>query len=63
MKNKMHQTQSSKAKKDQFSFKIKVDPTTIPNKLHLETQIKYSAKVHEDKRFKKPKHKNKLFEE
>jgi hypothetical protein len=41
------------------AIKIKVDWTSIPNKMHLDAQIHYPAKVHEDKRFKKPKHKNK----
>jgi hypothetical protein len=40
-------------------LKIKVDLSSIPNKMHLDAQIHHPAKVHEDKRFKKPKHKNK----
>jgi hypothetical protein len=38
---------------------IKVDWLSIPNKMHLDAQIHHPAKVHEDKRFKKPEHKNK----
>jgi hypothetical protein len=40
-----------------------VDPTKIPNKMHLDVQINNPSRVHEDKRFKKPKHKNKVFDE
>lgn len=46
-----------------MKFKIKVDYSKIPNKLHLDAQINNPARIHEDKRFKKPKHKNKLYEE
>lgn len=40
-------------------IKIKTDILSIPNKLHLDAQIRFPARVQEDKRFKKPKHKNK----
>ena len=62
MKQKTYQTTKSKDKK-KITFKIKVDPTKLPNKMHLAAQISNPARVHEDKRFKKPKHKNKLYEE
>ena len=45
--------------KNDNNIKIKMSWTAIPNKLHLDAQIHHPAKVHEDKRFKKPKHKNK----
>ena len=60
MKNKLYQTQKQKDKK--MSFIIKVDTTKLPNKMHLDAQINYPARVHEDKRFKKPKHKNKSYD-
>ena len=60
MKNKLYQTQKQKDKK--MSFIIKVDTTKLPNKMHLDAQINYPSRVHEDKRFKKPKHKNKSYD-
>jgi hypothetical protein len=30
--------------------------------MHLDAQINYPARIHEDKRFKKPKHKNKIYD-
>ena len=62
MKQKTHQTVKPKDKK-KISFKIQIDPTSLPNKMHLDAQINYPARVHEDKRFKKPKHKNKIYEQ
>lgn len=61
MKQKHYQTQKPKDKK-KISFKIQIDPTSLPNKMHLDAQINYPARIHEDKRFKKPKHKNKIFD-
>ena len=61
MKQKTYQTQ--KPKDNKIKFKIKVDYSKIPNKFHLDAQINNPARIHEDKRFKKPKHKNKLYEE
>jgi hypothetical protein len=63
MKQKTYQTQKPKDKSKKITFKIKVDPTKIPNKMHLDAQINNPSRVHEDKRFKKPKHKNKVFDE
>ncbi len=63
MKQKTYETTKPKSKKEKFSFKIKVDTTKIPNKMHLDAQINNPARIHEDKRFKKPKYKNKIFEE
>ena len=63
MKQKVYQTTKSKRQNKVISFKINVDPTKLPNKMHLDAQINYPARVHEDKRFKKLKHKNKLYEE
>ena len=40
-------------------IKIKVNPTSVPNKMHLDALTRFPARVQEDKRFKKPKHKNK----
>lgn len=63
MKQKTYQTIKPKTQKEKFSFKIKVDYSKIPNKMHLDAQINNPARVHDDKRFKKPKHKNKIYEE
>lgn len=63
MKHKTYETTKPKSKKEKFSFKIKVDTTKLPNKIHLDAQISYPARIHEDKRFKKPKYKKKAFEE
>ena len=63
MKQKTYQTTEPKNKTKKISFKIKVDPTKIPNKMHLDVQINNPSRVHEDKRFKKPKHKKKTYEE
>ena len=59
---KMHTTTQQKSLKEQLTFKIKTDYSKIPNKMHLDAQISYPARVHEDKRFKKPKHKNKSYD-
>ena len=61
MKQKTYQTQ--KPKDNKIKFKIKVDHTKIPNKFHLDEQINNPVRIHEDKRFKKPKHKKKVFDE
>lgn len=61
MKNKMYQT--TKPKDTKIILKIKVDQTKLPNKFHLDAQINNPARVHEDRRFKKPKHKHKVYEE
>ena len=57
MKQKMYET--NKTKKDKSTIIIKADLLSVPNKLHLDAQIRFPARVQEDKRFKKPKHKNK----
>ena len=57
MKQKTYQT--TQPKKNKNSFTIVTDYSKIPNKLHLDAQIHHPAKIHGDKRFKKPKHKNK----
>lgn len=61
MKNKMYQTQKPKNQKGVISFMLKTDYSKIPNKMHLDAQISYPARIHEDKRRKKPKHKGKIF--
>lgn len=58
MKQKTYQTTESKSKK-KTTMTIKADWLSIPNKLHLDAQIRFPARVQEDKRFKKPKHKKK----
>jgi hypothetical protein len=63
MKNKLYQTTKKKTLKEKLSFTIQTNLSKIPNKMHLEAQINNPARVHEDKRFKKPKHKKKAFEE
>lgn len=63
MKQRVYQTVETKSKNKLFSFKIKVDPTKLPNKMHLAAQINNPVRIHEDKRFKKPKYKKKTFEE
>lgn len=50
-----------KKDKSVIKFTIKTELHKLPNKLHLDAQINYPAKVHEDKRFKKPKHKGKIY--
>ena len=50
-------TVQPKKDKSVIKFTIKTELHKLPNKLHLDAQINYPAKVHEDKRFKKPKHK------
>lgn len=62
MKTKIYQVQPPKSKKEKNSFTVSVDILRSPNKMHLATQINYPAKVFEDKRFKKPKHKNKIYD-
>ena len=62
MKNKLYQTAKKKTLKEKLSFTIQTDLSKIPNKMHLDAQINYPARVHEDKRFKKPKHKNKSYD-
>lgn len=63
MRQKMHIVSEQKNKKEKFSFKIKVDQSKIPNKMHLEVQLKNPSKIVEDKRFKKPKYKKIDFED
>ena len=60
MAKRIHQVNSKKDNKV-ISFIIKTDLTKLPNKMHLDAQISYPARVHEDKRRKKPKHKGKIF--
>lgn len=62
MAKRLHQV-IAKKKDKALSFKISVDPTKLPNKMHLDAQISYPARIHEDKRFKKLKHKGKLYPE
>ena len=50
-----------KKDKSVIKFTIKTELHKLPNKLHLDAQINYPAKVHEDKRFKKPKHKGTIY--
>ena len=57
MKQKTYQT--TQPKKSKTSFTISTNWLSVPNKLHLDAQIHHTAKVYEDRRFKKPKHKNK----
>ena len=63
MKNKLYQTTKKKTLKEKLSFTISTDLSKIPNKMHWDAQISYPARIHEDKRFKKPKHKNKSYDE
>lgn len=62
MKTKIYQVQPQKSRKEKNSFTVSVDILRSPNKMHLDAQINYPAKVFEDKRFKKPKHKNKIYD-
>lgn len=50
-------------KDDKNTITIKVDTSKLPNPMHLDAQLRFPALVQEDKRRKKPKHKNKIFEE
>ena len=61
-KKQLHSVQPKKDK-SVIKFTIKPELHKLPNKLHLDAQINYPARVHEDKRFKKPKHKSKVFDE
>ena len=54
-------TVQPKKDKSIIKFTIKTDLSKIPNKLQLDAQINYPARVHEDKRFKKPKQKGKIY--
>ena len=57
MKQKMYIIETPK-KKDNV-IHITVDPFRIPDKDLLQARLQNKAHVFEDKRFKKPKHKNK----
>lgn len=52
----------SKKNKTVASFTIKVDPIKS-DRSHLDAQKKFPARVHENKKFKKPKYKKDLFDE
>ena len=54
-------TVQPKKDKSVIKFTIKPELHKLPNKLHLDAQINYPARIHEDKRFKKPKHKSKIY--
>lgn len=54
-------TVQPKKDKSIIKFTIKTELYKLPNKLHLDAQINYPARVHEDKRFKKPKYKDKIY--
>lgn len=56
MRQKTYQITEKKTKN---IITVKTDILSVPNKLHLDAQIRFPARVQEDKRFKKPKHKNK----
>jgi hypothetical protein len=60
MAKKVYAVQPKKDKSI-IKFTIKTELYKLPNKLHLDAQINYPARVHEDKRFKKPKHKDKIY--
>lgn len=59
-KKQLHSVQPKKDK-SVIKFTIKTEVYKLPNKLHLDAQINYPARIHEDKRFKKPKHKGKIY--
>jgi hypothetical protein len=61
MKQKTYQTQKPKDKK--IGFKINLSSIKLPNKMHLDAQIKFPARVQENKKYKKPKYKEKYYEE
>lgn len=44
-------------------IQIRVDPMKVPNKDRLYSRLRNKAAVFEDRRFKKPKHKGKLYED
>jgi hypothetical protein len=62
MAKRIHTVQPKKDK-NVMSFILKTELHKLPNKIHLDAQINYPARVHEDKRFKKPKHKGKVFDD
>lgn len=45
-----------------IKIKIKVDYLSVPDKLHLDAQIRYPHRVVESKKYKKPKYKENYFE-
>ena len=57
------QLYSVQPKKDKnvIKFTIKPELHKLPNKLHFEIQLNSHAIVYEDRRFKKPKHKGKIY--
>jgi len=60
-KKKMHTVQPKKSEK--IHIVIKPSDLNVPNKMHFNVQLNTRASIQEDKRFKKPKHKKKVFEE
>lgn len=44
-KNKLYQTTKKKTLKEKLSFTISTDLSKIPNKLHLDAQIRFPARV------------------
>lgn len=45
-----------------MTIKVKVDVTNLPSEVHKECRQKCRPVVFEDRRFKKPKHKNRMIE-
>lgn len=62
-KNKLYQTTKKKTLKEKLSFTISTDLSKIPNKLHLDAQIRFPARVQKNKKHKKPKYKENYYEE
>lgn len=54
---KSQPVQMSKSKSKKLSITIKVDPLRVSDKDHVRACEKFPTRVYEDKRFKKPKHK------
>lgn len=49
---------------DEFGIThMKIDMTNVRNEFHFNTQLNTRMQIVESKKFKKPKHKKKLFEE
>lgn len=61
MKRKTYETNAPK--KDENRKTLKVDDSSLPNKMHFEVQLKTKRVVFEDRRKKAPKHKGKSFDE
>ena len=59
MKQKTYEVHQPKDKKANRKFKVDFDPTRQPSPIHKYCALTNKSVRFEDRRFKKPKHKNK----